>query len=331
MIAESAMEIIVKNYFSGRGWNVSGDVKIRGRTADIVAVKDNEIAVVAVQGGSSSIQGGISQALHQKSAVNFSYLAISKERVTDEVIDVCRNLGVGLLLVDGDVQEVLRPVRGEAFQSVQKLILGSRSKKRLRIISTKGSLERLFRSKALVSILKLLLLNSTQEFHLHEIARRTGLAPSTVVKESRILLGLGLVVKRTQGGLVLYKINRGSVIYEELKRIFMKYELLDEILTEELPAAQIKYALIYGSYAKGTEGVKSDVDMLVVGEVDETVLLKVVSKVQRKVGREVNYLLWTEREFLDKVRRRIPLLKEVSKTPIVMLVGDAAEFKRVIA
>jgi len=55
------------------------------------------------------------------------------------------------------------------------------------------------------------------------------------------------------------------VIHDELKRIFMKYEFLDELLASKLRTERVKYALIYGSFAKGTEGEKSDVDLLVVG------------------------------------------------------------------
>ena len=118
------------------------------------------------------------------------------------------------------------------------------------------------------------------------------------------------------------------MIHDELKRIFMKYELLDDLLSSRLRTEQIRYALIYGSFAKGTEGGKSDVDLLVVGSVDEDVLSKAVNEVERKTGREVNYILWREKEFAEKVRNQIPLIRELSKTPVMMIVGEESEFKR---
>ncbi|MGB8098607.1 MAG: hypothetical protein WCF17_15730, partial [Terracidiphilus sp.] len=58
--------------------------------------------------------------------------------------------------------------------------------------------------------------------------------------------------------------------------------------------------------------------------------LRSISKTEGTVGREMNYLLWTEEEFLDKVEKKIPLIREISKTPIIMIVGDEDEFKRLI-
>ena len=98
-----------------------------------------------------------------------------------------------------------------------------------------------------------------------------------VAKQCAVLLSLGLVKKTARGNLTIYKINRESVIHDELKRIFMKYELLDDLLSSRLRTEQIRYALIYGSFAKGTEGERSDVDLLVVGSVDEDVLSKAVN------------------------------------------------------
>ncbi len=333
MSTESVVASKVEKYLASMGWKVQREVKIRGRTADIVAVKGKEIGVVEVKGGSGDIQLGIEYALHQKNVANFSYLAIPEERATDKVIDTCRNLGIGVMLIinDGGVREVVKPVRSNALLSVQRLVFGERQKKQEPAVTARSALGKLFRSRGLILILKLLFLNSASEFHLNDIARRTGLAPSTAAKESRTLLNLGLVTKRTKGNLVLYSINKEGIIYDELRRIFMKYELLDEIIASKLPAAgNIRYALIYGSFAKGTEREGSDVDLLIVGDVDEEALLKSISEAQGRIGREINYILWSEKEFLDKAKKRIPLLNDISKTPVIMMIGDENEFKRTI-
>ncbi|MGA2875944.1 MAG: nucleotidyltransferase domain-containing protein [Nitrososphaerales archaeon] len=319
----------VEKYFKDKGWKVSREVKLRGRVADLVALKDGEIALVEVKGASGDMHLGIEQALHQKNTANFSYLAIPKEQASNKIVETCRNLGVGLILVNHGVKETVKPAHARALQSVERILLG-KPKKQEQVITSVTSLEMLFRSKALIQILKLLFLNSTLEFHMNDIARKVGLSPSTIAKETKILSELGLIEKRMQGNLVFYKINKKSLIYDELKRIFMKYELLDQILAAELPREQIKYALIYGSIAKGTEEAKSDVDLLVVGKVSEDALLNSVSKAQSKIGREINYILWSEKEFQEKSKQRVPLLKNISKTPIIMIIGDESEFKRSI-
>ena len=328
MSTEASMVPNVSEYFSRKGWKVSMDVKLRGRVADIVAVKDGEIAVVEFKSNVGDVNLGIEQALHHKRAANLAYLAVPNEKADQGVVSTCRNLGLGLILVDGGVREVVKPVKGEALASVRTSVLHVKPKRGGLVL--RSSLERLFRSRAQILILKLLFLNPAGEFHLNEIARRTGLAPSAVAKECAILLGLGVVKRDARGNQTLYQINKEGVMHEELKRIIMKYELLDVILANKLRGEQVMYALIYGSFAKGREGEKSDVDLLVVGELEEDHLLKAMPEVEKETGREVNYVLWNVREFEDKVRDQIPLLGEISKTPVIMVVGEESEFKRAI-
>jgi predicted nucleotidyltransferase len=329
LTSEAVIASKVADYFASTGWTVSRELKLRGRIADIVANKDGEIAVVEVKGSLGDTKLGFERTLHYKRAANLAYLAVPKERGDQEVLAACRTLGIGLLLVDGSVMEAVKPERGEGMASVREAIIHVRPKTRGTVL--RSSLERLFRSRAQILILKLLFLNPTSEFHLNDIARKTDLAPSVASKECRLLLSLGLVRKSTKGNLTLYEINRQSVIHDELKRIFLKYELLDELLASKLRLEQVRYALIYGSFAKGTEGEKSDVDLLVVGDIEEDKLLKAVNGVERETGRQVNYNLWTEQEFAEKVENQIPLIREIAKTPVIMIAGEESEFKRAVA
>ena len=108
-------------------------------------------------------------------------------------------------------------------------------------------LKRLFTSKSRVKILEFLLLNSTGEFHLREISRRTGVSAPYVQRELANLLALGLVLKRSQGNLVLFRLNRDSVIAEELKRIFLKTESFGRFIRDSLgEVGVIRFGLIYG-------------------------------------------------------------------------------------
>lgn len=326
---ESVILQKAEKHLEKKGWKTSHEVKLRGRVVDIVATKSGKITAIEVKGDSGDIQRGIEQALHQKNAANFSYLAIPKDRSSKEIQNSCQNLGLGLLLVNDGVEEIVKPVMSEALPSVRNLIFKEK-KKPQQVVSIKSSLENLFRSRAMILILKLLFLNSSNEFHANDIARKSGLAPSTVAKEMPLIYNMGLVQRRAQGNLVFYKINNKSIIFNELKRIFLKFEMLDEVISKDLPKEQIKYALIYGSFAKGTESQSSDVDLLVIGDVKEDDVLRSISKTERGIGREINFILWTEREFLERVEKKIPLIKEISKTPIMMIVGDESEFKRLI-
>jgi predicted nucleotidyltransferase len=327
--AEFTITSKVREFFTSQGWKVSEEGKLRGRIADIVATKDKEIAAVEVKGNLGDLKLGLEQTLHYKRAANVAYLAVPKERADQQLVATCRSLGIGLLLVNGGVLEAVEPESGNALASVQTAVFHPRQKPRATVF-LKSPLERLFRSRAQVLILKLFFLNPASKIHLNDIARKTDLAPSAVAKECKRLLSLGLVKRSTQGNQTLYEINKESVINDELKRIFLKYEFLDDLFASRLQPERVKYALIYGSFAKGVENEKSDVDLLVVGDIGDDPLLKAVNEVEKKTGREVNYNLWTEREFAEKVKSQIPLLREISRTPVIMIVGEESGFKRAI-
>lgn len=192
-------------------------------------------------------------------------------------------------------------------------------------------LEQLFTSKARVGILEEFLLNANMEYHIREISRITKISPIHVQKELRNLESIGLLSSRKKGNMILYKLQTKSPIADDLKRIFLKTESIGkEILKGIGSKGKIRYALVYGSFAKGTESTASDIDLLVVGNIEEDEILKSISKAEKRIGREVNFILWTEKELLQKIKENITLVREISKTPIIMIIGDENEFKRSI-
>jgi len=192
-------------------------------------------------------------------------------------------------------------------------------------------LERLFTSKSRVRLLELLLLNPTKEFHLREISRQTHVSAPYVRREMMNLMKLGLVLRRSRGNMTLFRFNRDSPIAEELKRIFLKTESFGGFIRSSLEEiGDIKFALIYGSFAKGEEAETSDLDLFIVGKVNERKVLDVLERTEEHLGREINYIAWTEEEFKEKARDRIPLLGEIISTPVIMIVGDPDEFRKAV-
>ncbi len=195
-------------------------------------------------------------------------------------------------------------------------------------------LERLFTSKSRVRILEQVLLNPDAEYHIRKLSRVVGVSPVQAQKELSNLQSLGLLKSRREGNMVLYRSERRSPIWDDLKRIFLKTESVGQVIREGMGndcSEGIKYAAIYGSVARGTETATSDVDMLVVGDnVNEDSVLYSIAKIEKNIGREINISIWTEKEFRQKSSERIPLIREILKTPIIMTAGDKNEFKRSI-
>ena len=145
-------------------------------------------------------------------------------------------------------------------------------------------LERLFTSKTRVSILGEFLLNPDSEYHIRELARIVKTTPIYVQKELKNLESLGLLGSRKKGNMVLYKLEAKSPIVEDLKRIFLKTESIGHEIFADLDAKKIKFALIYGSFAKGTETSESDIDVLIIGAINEDDILRSISKTERRIN-----------------------------------------------
>ncbi len=189
-------------------------------------------------------------------------------------------------------------------------------------------LENLFTSKTRVKLLSLLLFSQNDEYHLREIANIIKADPTHISKELDNLRKLNLVKKTKKANLSIYTINKDSIIIDELKRIFIKTDYLGKFIEKPLKG-KAKYAIIYGSFAKGTETESSDVDLLVVSEMREDELIEIIQLLERKLEREINYILWNEKTFNQRTKGH-HLLRTIKKNKIIMLIGDENEFRQKI-
>jgi len=157
-----------------------------------------------------------------------------------------------------------------------------------------SKIDKLFGSKTRVLILSKLVMNTNRSFYIRELSKEIGLTFSVVYKEIENLKDLDLVTEERKGKLRLFTINKNSVIYEELRKILLKTTALGQQLKAAIPQLKkAKYALIYGSIARGEELETSDVDLLIIGDIAEENLIAAIRKVEKEIGREINYVLWS--------------------------------------
>ena len=110
---------------------------------------------------------------------------------------------------------------------------------------------------------------------------------------------------------------------------YQKKTLIESIIKEKLED-KVKYCLIFGSFAKGIENSKSDVDILIISDyLKENELLNITQDLENNLNRDINYILWNNKDFIKKSKNN-HLLKTINKDKIVMLIGDEEEFRRKI-
>jgi predicted nucleotidyltransferase len=193
-------------------------------------------------------------------------------------------------------------------------------------------LKELFSSKARVEVLKLFLLNQPKMFYQREISVQAGLPIRAVQRETARLLKAGLIDKSVSGNRVYYQVNKNCPIYPDLKAIMLKSTGIAGLLRQYLNDADmegIKLAFIYGSYAKNTENINSDVDLLVIGDISGRKLSGIIAPAKNELKREINFAVYPESEFREKVSRENHFLTSILKGPKIFLIGNANDLKRI--
>ena len=184
-------------------------------------------------------------------------------------------------------------------------------------------LEYIITSKAKRNILKLFLTNPNTEFYVREISRRTGEPLNAVRRELGYLEKAGLVRSRHAGNLKYYSVVKEFPLYQELKKIVYATIGLGDYLAARLRESnQIELAFIYGSVARDEETARSDIDLFVVGEIDEDELHTLVYEVQKEVGREINYTLMSRAEFKKRLKNNNPFVTQVMEEKQLVLKGN---------
>ncbi|WP_327210241.1 nucleotidyltransferase domain-containing protein [Rhizobium leguminosarum] len=132
----------------------------------------------------------------------------------------------------------------------------------------------------------------------------------------------GVVVKQKRGNQLLYSINVHNPIYTDLRSICMKTFGLSYVVAQELQPFRdrITLAFLFGSLVRGSERPDSDVDLMVVGDLDVFELGEAVERMQRTLGRDVDLNLHTPEEWKSLAGDRV--IAAIMKEDKIMVIGE---------
>lgn len=178
-------------------------------------------------------------------------------------------------------------------------------------------------------LLTVFLTHPTEEYYLRELARRTGQSLRAVQHELPRLERLELVLVRRRGRQKFYRANEQHPLFPELKRVVYKTAALGDVLKDAVAGiAGIHAAFIYGSVAKGDERKGSDVDLMVIGDLDSDVLHRAVRKAEKQLGREVSLAIMGAKEWRDRIASHDAFVEDLLKTDKIFLAGDERALRR---
>lgn len=173
------------------------------------------------------------------------------------------------------------------------------------------------------AVLGLLYARPDEAFYLRQITREVRAGQGAVQRELQRLGDAGVLLREARGREVHFRANRACPIFAELHGLVQKTVGLADVLRVALTPLQaaITLAVVYGSQAAGTATVGSDVDLLVVGDVDDMALHKAVAQAEAKLARPVNYTVLSPIEFARKRRQRGGFVARVLAGPRIALLG----------
>jgi predicted nucleotidyltransferase len=187
-------------------------------------------------------------------------------------------------------------------------------------------LDSIVRSKSARKIMTLLFLNNDSKFYLREIERLTKEPVSAVSRELKRLEKAGIFLSEKNANARYYSVNKNHPIYSELKSIVLKTEGIGDVLKKMMDMTHgIKLAFIYGSVAEGRETGISDIDIMIIGNLDSVKVHSKIREIENKIKRVVNYSLITEKEYVSK---KTDFLKRVLAGKKIFLVGGEDELQR---
>lgn len=186
-------------------------------------------------------------------------------------------------------------------------------------------LSKLLGSRLRAQVIGWLFTHSDERFYVRELTSLLGEDSTNLSRELARLEKLGLVLSEEEGKQKYYRANPDSAVFEELKGLALKTTGLIDVLREALAPSdeKIELAFVFGSQAKGTADWRSDVDLLIVGNMEETVLHSAISIAEARLHRSVNYTLLTPKEFRARMDEKGSFLEHVMKAPKLMIKGAA--------
>lgn len=182
-------------------------------------------------------------------------------------------------------------------------------------------------SKVRVKILDLFFTRPDEMFYVRELTRLVNEEINAVRRELDRMLECGLIKSEQRGNRLYYSLNHRYLLYQELLQAVTKSSGLGKKIRRlRRKLGTIDYVMFSGRYIRGLKPTHDEVDILIVGEVVLPELEVLMKEDQDRLGREINYAVFSLEEFEFRKARRDPFVMEVLYGTRVMVVGDEESF-----
>jgi len=178
-------------------------------------------------------------------------------------------------------------------------------------------------------VLSLLYGRPDKSYYLNEIVRLAGVGKGSVTRELEKFCHVGLLTLSRRGNQTHYQANKDNPIFSELRAITQKTFGIVDVLKQVLAPlmANVNYAFIFGSVAKGTEHAGSDIDLMLVGnELSYGAVMELLDPAEQQLGRTINPTIYSLQEFTTRCNSNQHFIKQVLEQSRLWIVGEKEVF-----
>lgn len=180
-------------------------------------------------------------------------------------------------------------------------------------------IEQLFGSKTRVKLLRLFCANPNRSFYVREITRKVDEQINSVRRELANLLSIGIISSDTTNNRLYYEVNQTYEYFGPLSAIFGETKNIansavkvatsaDSELKDIKGLGNVDLALYTGQF---TRDESAGVDVLIVGDINQAKLIKFITELEAKEGKEIRYTIMTVSEFVYRQQVKDRFLADV--------------------
>jgi hypothetical protein len=164
-------------------------------------------------------------------------------------------------------------------------------------------IDALFGSKTRVKLLHLFLNNPNRAFYVREITRKIDEQINSVRRELANMLSIGIIKSDSANNKLYYEVNTTYTHYSALKDIFADGDTHTDVSARSdagnwasrlKPLGDLRVVLLSGGLVKGSS---SDVDLLLVGEVNKPQAKRLIKELEEDENHTLNYAIMPYEDF----------------------------------
>lgn len=141
-----------------------------------------------------------------------------------------------------------------------------------------------------------LFLNPASRAYLRGMAEEFHQSTNAIRVELNRFEEAGMLVSETRGNKKIYRANTAHPLYPDIRNILMKYVGLDQVLKEVIGRlGQLDRVYLTGDYAVGKDS--GIIDLIFVGEMDKSYLIKLIDKAEKMIHRKIRFLSYDVEEW----------------------------------